>query len=61
MTSDVAQSAAAIYRQMKQVNQLIEVRDIFIGATALVHSLPLMTLNQNHFSRINGLQLSTPP
>ena len=61
MTSDVAQSAAAIYRQMKQVNQLIDVRDIFIAATAQVHNLPLMTLNQNHFSRVTGLQLLTPP
>ena len=61
MTPDVAQSSATIYRQMKRSNQLIDVRDIFIGATAVVHNLPLMTLNQNHFSRVNGLQLMTPP
>lgn len=61
LTSDVAQSAAAVYRQMKRTNQLIDVRDIFIAATALTHELPVMTLNQNYFNRVSGLQLMTPP
>lgn len=61
LTSDVAQSAAMIYRQMKGANQLIDIRDIFIAATALVHQLPVLTLNQSHFRRVSGLRLLTLP
>lgn len=61
LTSDVAQSAATIYQQMRQSNQLIDVRDIFIAATALVHDLPVATLNRSHFSRVNGLKLMSLP
>ena len=34
-TSDVAAGAAAVYRDLRSANQLIEIRDIFIAATAL--------------------------
>lgn len=61
LTSDIAQAAAIIYQQLKAKNQLIEIRDILIAATGLVDNLPLMTLNTKHFTRINGLQLLSPP
>lgn len=61
LTSDVAQSAATIYQQLRTKNQLIEIRDILIAATALVHNLPLMTLNTGHFNRIIGLSFMSPP
>ena len=61
LTSDVAQAAATIYQQLKTKNQLIEIRDILIAATAIVHTLPLMTLNTGHFNRISMLQLISPP
>ena len=60
LTSDAAQAAATIYQQMRGTNQLIEVRDILIAAAALVHDLPLMTLNTNHFNRVSGLQVLSP-
>ena len=60
-TSDVAQVAATIYQQLKAKNQLIEIRDILIGATAVTHDLPLMTLNMGDFSRIDRLQFLSPP
>jgi len=60
-TSDVAQVAATIYQQLKAKNQLIEIRDILIGATAVTRDLPLMTLNVGHFSRIEQLQFLSPP
>ena len=61
LTSDVAQSAATIYRELRANNQLIEMRDILIAATAVVHTLPLMTLNLGHFNRVQQLQLMTAP
>lgn len=59
-TSDVAAIGGALYRELKATNQLIEIRDIFIAATALTYSLPLMTLNLGHFDRVEGLQLLSP-
>ena len=44
-----------IYHQLRQVNKMIEFRDIFIAATALVYNLPVKTLNKKHFARISGL------
>ena len=61
LTSDIAQTAATIYQQLKAKNQLIEIRDILIAATGLVDDLPLMTLNTKHFTRISALQLLSPP
>ena len=46
LVSEVAQQAATIYRNLKARNQLIEIRDILIAATALTYDLPLMTLNR---------------
>jgi tRNA(fMet)-specific endonuclease VapC len=59
-TSDVAATAAALYRELKAANQLIEIRDIFIASTALTYTLPLMTLNLRHFDRIKRLHLLSP-
>ncbi len=56
-TREIAQRAAQIYRDLKSKNQMIEFRDIFIGATALELKVPLVTLNKQHFKRIKGLEL----
>ena len=48
-------AAINITRQLKAINQLIEVPDIFIGATALSNNLKIATLNKKHFERIPGL------
>lgn len=61
LTSDIAQAAATIYQQLRAKNQLIDIRDILIAATAIAHDLPLMTLNTAHFNRIDGLQFLSPP
>lgn len=60
LSSDAARAAATIYQQMRGANQLIEIRDMLIAAAALVHDLPLMTLNAKHFNRISGLQVLSP-
>lgn len=56
-TDEAAIKAAQIYRQLKKDSLLIEFRDIFIAATCIVNDLPLITLNEKHFKRINGLVL----
>jgi len=50
-------AAIAITRQLKAKNKLIEVPDIFIGATALANNLKIATLNRKHFERIPGLEI----
>lgn len=51
----VAEKAALIYQQLKKANRLIEFRDIFIAATALVNQVPILTKNGKHFQRIQNL------
>lgn len=57
-SDEIAKKASEIFINLRQTGQTIEFRDIFIAATALVHNLPLKTLNTKHFSRINGLILA---
>jgi len=54
-TKPVAEKSAEIYHNLRKRNKLIEFRDIFIGATAFVHGLPVLTHNTKHFGRIDGL------
>jgi len=53
----VAKKAAEIYHLLRINNKIIEFRDIFIAATALIHTLPIKTLNKKHFERIGELNL----
>ncbi|OHD57916.1 MAG: hypothetical protein A2014_02850 [Spirochaetes bacterium GWF1_49_6] len=55
--SSCAFIASKIYRDIKKSSSLIEVPDIFIAAIAVSFSIPLSTLNKEHFSRIEGLTL----
>ncbi len=56
-STDCARQAANVYQSLKQQNQLIDMRDIFIAATALALDLPLVTINTKHFARIQSLRL----
>lgn len=53
----VAEIAVIINRDLKKKRKLIDIADLFIGATALAHSIPIATLNESHFSRIDNLKL----
>lgn len=55
--SVAAEKAAEIYLDLRHRGMMIEFRDIFIAATALVHNLPIKTLNTKDFERIGGLVL----
>lgn len=57
LTVDVSQYAAKIFQKLRLENQIIEFRDIFIGATAIANKLPILTLNKKHFSRIADLEI----
>jgi len=49
--------AAEIRRTLKKKNKLIDHLDILIAAGAIVHDVPLATLNRKHFEHIEGLIL----
>lgn len=61
LTSEIAEYAGRLYRQLKRQNRLLEIRDLLIASTAIVYELPLMTLNFNHFRRVESLELLEPP
>jgi predicted nucleic acid-binding protein len=56
-TKTISEKAAIIYQELKKENKIIEFRDIFIAATAMVHDLPVLTRNKKHFARVKGLKL----
>lgn len=60
LDSSVNKEAVLIFKSLKAKRKLIDLPDLFIGATASVHNLKLATLNEKHFSRINNLKLITP-
>lgn len=49
--------AIEITKELKKKNNLIEIPDIFIGATALARKIKIATLNIKHFDRITNLNL----
>ena len=52
-----ARSAGEIQGRLRREGKPIGAADIQIAATALVHSLVVVTANHRHFSRIPGLEL----
>lgn len=57
--SEVNRKAILISRQLKQVSKQIDTPNIMIAACAMIKELKLATLNTNHFTRIEGLELVT--
>ncbi len=54
---EVAMTFANARRRLRKDGRLIPDLDLFIGATALVNHLTLLTRNRSHFERIPGLAL----
>ncbi len=50
-------TAVSINSTLKRKRKQIDMADLFIAATAVAHSLALVTLNRKHFDRIDTLQL----
>jgi tRNA(fMet)-specific endonuclease VapC len=57
LSLEVLLEAADIQATLLKQNQVIGLPDTFIAATAIVHDLPLFSLNTAHFQRIDGLTL----
>lgn len=57
MDFDMYERSAQIYADLKKDGNIIEDDDIFIGATALENDAVLVTNNERHLGRINGLKI----
>ena len=55
-----ARLAAEIHDALVSRNEDIGIKDVLIGAICSQCDVPLLTLNQRHFSRIPGLVVLTP-
>lgn len=54
---DCAMTAGEIHATLVSAGNPIDVEDVMIGATALVHDVPVLTRNVSHFERIDGLDV----
>jgi tRNA(fMet)-specific endonuclease VapC len=57
LNNDVISIAGDIYSQLHNSGQIVGDADILIAATALHLDLPVVTNNEKHFRRINGLRV----
>ncbi len=55
VTTEVAALYSQVSRKLRAEKRLIGANDTWIGCTALAASLPLLTSNSEHLSRIPGL------
>lgn len=56
-STDIAKGAGELYISLRKENRILEIRDIFIAATAVTFNLPIVTLNKDHFERIKKVEL----
>lgn len=54
-------TAAEVFQHLRKEGTAISDNDLWIGATALCHRLPLVTENRRHFDRIPGLTVWSYP
>jgi tRNA(fMet)-specific endonuclease VapC len=59
LSNDVLDIAAQNYVILRKKGELIEDADLFIAATCIATDLVLITNNQSHFSRIDGLKIES--
>lgn len=50
-------TAVNLNNALKRKRKQIDLADLFIAATAVVHNLPLATFNRKHFDRIDTLNI----
>ena len=56
-TDLAAKYAGEMYAELAGQGNTLDMRDLFIGVTAMVHGFTIKTNNKKDFSRIEGLQL----
>ena len=54
-TDQANQKAIEIHKKLKTTGQMIGFADLLIGATALAKDMKIATLNESHFTRIDGI------
>ncbi len=60
--SDVASRRAAnLHADLVSQNQDIGVKDVLIAAICLEQGLPILTADEHHFTRVEGLKVILPP
>ena len=53
----IAKRVASIYKEVKRKGRLINFKDIFIAATAIIYNPSLLTSNKKHFQNMSELEL----
>ena len=56
-TRDVCWEYGRVFRHLQQNGILIGANDLWIGATALAHGMPVVTANAEHYRRLPGLEV----
>jgi tRNA(fMet)-specific endonuclease VapC len=56
-SAEVSAEAVKIDAALKKKRKQIAIPDLFIAATALFHSLPVATLNNKHFDRVDNIEV----
>lgn len=56
-STDIAKEAGELYISLKKENRILEIRDIFIAATAVTFNLPIVPLNREHFERVKKIEI----
>jgi predicted nucleic acid-binding protein len=57
VTADVAELYASVTRSLRESGRLIGTNDLWIACTARAATLPLLTRDIDHFSRVPALEL----
>jgi predicted nucleic acid-binding protein len=52
-----SKTAIEVHSNLLKLNKMIDLADIFIGATALTYKIPIATLNIKHFDKIRDLEI----
>ena len=55
-----ARRAASLHDHLIRTNVDIGIKDVLIAAICLQNPVPLLTLNQKHFDRVDGLVVLSP-
>lgn len=56
---ECAMKAGEINARLVSADEPVDIEDVMIGATALVHDDPVVTRNRGHFERIDELEVVT--
>ena len=57
LTVEIMDTASDVYLELKKKGELIEDADILVAASAITNDLVLITDNEKHFRRIEGLKV----